>query len=655
MRLMNYKANLLSAFFIFAISINLLSQEVSETSKYENFKKSNYSLEELGYNKCDSKLFRDSLHNQVKNPAIGDEITPENFKSILIRKMCYYPNQQYSYHEDLDYDEAVISFLKQYSTEMPHCDNASIKDKCFGADIYHSGLYLGEWHNNYPNGRGIALITNNFPIMRAGYIETNKEAIYEGEFKNGYPHGFGFYDNGYHTYEGNWVNGEKHGEIGWYLPRIFVFGFGYDRDVDSELIRITSITKGSSAELNKILVGDLIYAFQLNERDKIQYTNETSFNKFSKMLKESEDLILYINGLDNKVTLKKNLLEVTFDGPADCAANTNREFGCYEKAFRINKYTEKNTSYEYGRGSFFMGREHMYNSSDYHRYTYTNDKTPGEYSKIFCYGSSLPWTASFLDPSKNFVRLEGYKDVFVPPNFNDAACGYGNILLYPELILDNDILLEQAWKEAKLNTDNLIKIDFIELLEDAVNDKNNLQLFDESKIDKIKNPVHYAGVTNVVYSGAHILCSMSVTISTRACLNDAIWGSSATYNSSKIERIRKKVALNPQTKAYENMLQTKLERAKFNVAVIKYCKEKELQKNNPTDYEFNRCLHRYLHNSNNFWKCKYYGYSDFSCLKQTSQDFKRNYGNVNDFIKNHPEQFENIDYNEWVFGKELEL
>ena len=68
---------------------------------------------------------------------------------------------------------------------------------------------------------------------------------------------------------------------------------------------------------------------------------------------------------------------------------------------------------------------------------------------------------------------------------------------------------------------------------------------------------------------------MSVTISTRACLNDSIWGSSATYDSSKIERIRKKVALNPQTKAYENMLQTKLERAKFNVAVIKYCKEKE--------------------------------------------------------------------------------
>ena len=120
MRLMNHKANLFSAIFIFVISINLLSQEVSETSKYENFKKSNYSLEELGYNKCDSKLFRDSLHNQVKDPAIGDEITPENFKSILIRNMCYYPNQQYSYHEDLDYDEAVISFLKQYSTEMPH-------------------------------------------------------------------------------------------------------------------------------------------------------------------------------------------------------------------------------------------------------------------------------------------------------------------------------------------------------------------------------------------------------------------------------------------------------------------------------------------------------------------------------------------------------
>ena len=651
MRLMSYKVNLLSAFFAFVLSINLFSQEISETSKYEYFKKSNYSLEELGYHKCDQKLFRDSIYKKRKDPVFTDQVTPENFKHILMRKMCYYPNRQYMYYEDLDYDEAVISFLKKYSTEMPHCDNASIKDKCFGAGLYHAGLYLGEWHNNYPNGRGIALITNNFPIMGKGDRETNKEAIYEGEFKNGYPHGLGSYDNGYHTYEGNWVNGERHGEIGWYLPRVFVFGFNYDRDVESELIRITSITEGSSAEINKILVGDLIYAFQLNERDKIQYTNETSFNKFSKMMKESEDLILYINGLDNKVTLKKSLLKVTFDNPADCAANPNREFGCYEKAFRINKYTTKNTPYEYGRGSFFMGREHMYNSSDYHRYTYKNDETPGEYSKIFCDGASLPFTASFLDPRKNFVPLEGFKDVFVPPNFNDVACGYGSILLYPELILDNDILLEQAWKEIKLNTDKLIKIDFIDLLENAVNDKNNLQLFDESKIDKIRNPVNYAGLSDTTYSGAHILCSMSVTISTRACLNNNTFGGS--YKSERVERIREKVALNPQTKAYENMLQMKLERAKFNLATIKLCIDKQLQRNIPNDYEFNDCLHSLIFG--NFWKCKYYGYSDFSCLNQTNQSFRKTYGNVNDFIKNHPEQFENIDYNEWVFGKELEL
>ena len=146
---------------------------------------------------------------------------------------------------------------------------------------------------------------------------------------------------------------------------------------------------------------------------------------------------------------------------------------------------------------------------------------------------------------------------------------------------------------------------------------------------------------------------MSVTISTRACLNPSIFGGS--FRSEKVERIREKVVLNPQTKAYDDMLQIKIERAKFNVATIKYCKEKELQKDYPTDYRLKDCLHNYLHNSHNFWKCKYYGYSDFSCLKQSAQDFQRNYGNINDFIKNHPEQFENIDYNEWVFGKELEL
>ena len=103
------------------------------------------------------------------------------------------------------------------------------------------------------------------------------------------------------------------------------------------------------------------------------------------------------------------------------------------------------------------------------------------------------------------------------------------------------------------------------------------------------------------------------------------------------------------------MLSTKLKRAKYNVGVIKFCKEEELNKDVPNDYSFTDCIFQNVHSSHTFWKCKYYGYSDYSCLNQVPSGFKLTYGKINDFIKNHPEQFENIDYNEWVFGKELEL
>ena len=487
MRLMSHKSNLLNTFFVFVTSINLYSQEISETSRYEYFKKSNYSLEELGYNKCDKVLFKESTHKKRNYPVVNDQVTPENFKYLLMNYMCYYPNKQYVYYEDLDFDKTVVSFLEKYSSDLPHCDDSLIKDKCFGADVYHAGLYIGEWHDNLPNGKGVALITRNFPTIRRTR-EQNKEALYEGDFKNGYPHGYGFYQNGWDTYEGSWVNGERHGEIGWYVPRVFVYGLFYERDIESELIKITSITKGSSAENNEIAEGDLIYAIQQNNRDEIQKTNEITFEEFQKILKESKDIILYVNKPQHKVILKKSFVDVSFKNFSECGANINKEHGCFEKALLINKYTEKNTPYDYVRGSFYMGDRHMYHSNDFHSYTYSDNNPQGNYLKVWCHSQSLPFLVSNLDPRNNPIPLEGNPNVFVPRNFEDAPCGYGNILLYPELILDNDIFFEQAWKEVKSNSNKYIKIDFIGILEKAVNDKNNLQLFDQSKITKIKDP-----------------------------------------------------------------------------------------------------------------------------------------------------------------------
>ena len=99
----------------------------------------------------------------------------------LMSKMCYYPNNIYQYHEDVNFDDAVTSFLNEFKSQLP-CQNNKIKDQCFGYGLYHSGLYLGEWVNNYPHGKGIALITNNFPVMSRSSMEVNK-ALYKGILK----------------------------------------------------------------------------------------------------------------------------------------------------------------------------------------------------------------------------------------------------------------------------------------------------------------------------------------------------------------------------------------------------------------------------------------------------------------------------------------
>ena len=113
-----------------------------------------------------------------------------------------------------------------------------------------------------------------------------------------------------------------------------------------------------------------------------------------------------------------------------------------------------------------MGYAHMYHNSDLHAGTLF-DSQDDKYLQLYCYGATRPMLESNLDPKKNPVPLDGYPNIYVPRNFDEAPCGYGTIMVYPELIIENDVLLDQAWKEVKANTTNLIKIDFIEILENA--------------------------------------------------------------------------------------------------------------------------------------------------------------------------------------------
>ena len=645
---MNHKFLICNIFLLPILVINLYSKEEDNISIYADFKKSNYSIEELGYNKCDQVVFKDSKHysRDFKYPSQDADITPENFKYSLMSKMCYYPNNIYQYHEDVNFDDAVTSFLNEFKSQLPNCQNNKIKDQCFGYGLYHSGLYLGEWVNNYPHGKGIALITNNFPVMRRSSKEVNKEALYKGDFKNGYPHGFGYYNDTYHQYEGSWINGERHGEVGWITPSLYMYGIYYERDAISEYITITSVTKGSSAESNNIKAGDLITAFQLHDGEKITNTNLISFQKFGSILKASQKIIIYLNNnIEDKIYLEKSTIKTSFKNISACSAEPNKEHGCFEKALLKNEYFKKNMPYKM-RGSFYMGYAHMYHNSDLHAGTLF-DSQDDKYLQLYCYGATRPMLESNLDPKKNPVPLDGYPNIYVPRNFDEAPCGYGTMLVYPELIIENDVLLDLAWKEVKANTTNLIKIDFIEILENAIERKNNLTLFDPSLEKRISNP--NAGSTKILtYQGSeHELCLLSMIISKRACY----------YERTKqprhyLNKIREKVVTNPLTEAYQTAQSIKLDRAKYNVASLYFCKEEWAESPNYSD--FNDCVYNKIFNSTFFWKCKYFGYSDYECLKERS-DFRFNYDQINNYIDSHPQRFDNIDYNQWVFGKELEL
>ena len=635
---------------LFAAEIN--AEEIPQINWKEAIQKSDYSLNELGYHKCDMRIF--PMANRGFSANADDDITPENFKKNLMNAMCYYYENMYSYYEDLDFDSAVSSFLQKYQGNLPSCSKTQTKDLCFGSGTFHSGIFLGEWKNGYPNGNGIALITANFPIMNLRSKAVNKEAIYEGEFKNGYPHGFGFYNDSVNTYEGSWFNGERHGFINWIDPPVYVYGFRYERDLESEFIKIISVQDGTSAA-KQIKAGDLIVAYQLKGSETVMQTNLIPFNEMVEVLENNNEIKLHLNEFNNSVFLKKSLLEVSFANFAECAANKHIVHGCYEKASLINKYTELGTSYKYSRGSFKMGLKHMYDSNDWHSVIYRDNKRNA--LNFYCHDKSQPMIESNLDTTKNPRPLEGAPGTFVPFNFYEQPCSSGTVMLYPELILESEALLEQAWAEVKDNN-KYTKIDFIRLLNDAVKLKDNLELFDPAKNIFIPNPNHGSEKVQSFVQEHHGLCLLSETLSNIACYYRRF---EKSLYSTIDKLVRNKITTNPFSEAYKTQNKIKLDRAKFNVAVIKYCKylmKREGVKHGSRVSDFSRCIFDNVMPSLNFWKCKYFGYSDFDCFSSgrgETRNFRINYDTIYDYIDLNPNEFKNIDYSKWVFGKELEL
>ncbi|KAJ4845667.1 Phosphatidylinositol 4-phosphate 5-kinase 4 [Turnera subulata] len=97
-----------------------------------------------------------------------------------------------------------------------------------GLEPYHAekilpngDYYIGQWYDNFPNGRGKYLWTDGCmyvgewykgKTMGRGRFVWPSGATYEGEFKSGYMDGTGTYsDCSGNTYKGQWVMNLKHG------------------------------------------------------------------------------------------------------------------------------------------------------------------------------------------------------------------------------------------------------------------------------------------------------------------------------------------------------------------------------------------------------------------------------------------------------------
>lgn len=644
-------------FSIILLSTFIFSDELSDTVDVnslfvppENFaehvginfdlyvQKSDFSNEEIGYHPCNFKKrssykgASDSFFFETQD-AMAENI--DELKAYLMSKSCYFDGRVNKLHQykEMDFDSLSASFIDTYKGSPPICTKGKLKHLCFGSGSYHSGIFIGEWENSLPNGKGVALITANFPGFGSPPGQ-NAEALYKGTFKNGYPHGHGFYTDGKFTFDGGWHSGEMHGDIGWIYPASVVYGFGYQFDYELELLKVTNIVEGSEAQKAGIKNGDSILAYQLDEDNQIKEIQSIPLDIFIDELNQSSKISLHINVIGNTFNLQKSEIYTFYGSYNECLANIHKKHGCNEKAKLNNTYTGKNNSVNYARGSYKMGLRHTYNQWDQHRGFYS-DGSSGLIGTI-CNGAGTPFLGGAYNTtsSENAVKHDGSSNVWVQSNFNITPCITSDYaaMVYPELILENEQLLEESWSEIKKTNTKIRKIDFIYLLKDAVEQKDSLVLWDERKYNFAKYQRGWGD------DKVHFLCKLSLTINNYACLN-------LHPSGALIDKLRTQIAMNPMTKANKTKNQQQLAHAKFKYALIKSCKE----------LMCNKRMHTVLIDQG-YWRCKYFGYPDTTCAKKvaSTNNFKH-YTAVFDYIENNPKEFVNVDFSEWLLGKELEF
>ena len=665
--------NMIKVFFIFTILF---------ISKY-NFADNNYkdlSMQDLGYPICHIK--REKPQTRISAYKLYEkdmDVSPNNFRYAFEGTGC----SSYQKTKDLDFNKKASIFIETHKNNQQSCKEDIPKNNCFGEGKVSNGYYIGQWLNNRQHGKGIQLMTFDFPF---GFSNT-RDAIYTGDYFNGLPHGVGKYENGLATYEGSWFMGEMHGDILWEPPDFYLYGFEVARDT-SDYVSISKVIPFSSAANIGISEGDLLLKIETPSR--IINTNEIgikTLDDFFYNTNPNENIKIYIKakdlsekklkaftGVENippsslknfqnnpeqlldyeKMRMKSkgiedkyideyiidfwnyfssekiyeiNKLTDTPEGLSSYLCTNTKDQRCYQRAKYRNKFERNNII---SRTSYLMGLRHAYNNFDPTIY-YGKDGSMS-YSNE-CRGKVV-FTAFGVDfgikgkPISKKVVPNAFKnskhffygeDFFTPCDNMPSRTKW--YLFFPEILIEHQEYIEE-----------IINYEF----DGAKKSSPKISLNKFDVVDYINEAIaekENGRPANKTF--ANKFCDISI-IRSRFCLPST--DAEGAYKYATIRRIanREGTSLNVRNKKNKNI------QGKHNYIIASYCLKKGT--NSSGNFEplwVEGCLGKSIVDSKNFWKCVNLGRTFNDC------NLKPKF--INEFEQTNRELLESLDFSEWAF------
>lgn len=623
------------------ITVNVVAQE--EFMKPAWLDTDGFTLEELNYSTC--KIVN---HRQEAQPLKSLDLKPAVMGEILKDGMCdrsfarctagsplsrlcgdfemnrrggkneweLKPKERRRTLEELDFDDEVMEFLAEYQSKLVSCESDARRDNCFGQGVVWNGLYVGDWKNNKPNGKGIQLITREVPM---GFERNVWNSIYKGSFKDGMFHGEGRFFNVVDSYEGNWFRGEMHGHIEWESPIEYRFGFGFDRGQVG--ITVTEVALFSPAEEAGLKVNDTIVSIETPDQEVV--TSEVGLRTIYKILGEIDPTepitIKKIDSSNNQnSTLTFSKSETNLEDQATFFCMTTQDPKCYEKSKFKNTLIKDGSVY---RGSFFMGTKHAYTNNDV---TIRMAKDGTLKWSLFCHDQGRPNLV--LSKDKNvYERIK-----FITPSVWIFESEYAspceirgtrksntNTFYFPHVLTESARDVDRI-----VESTGLLKIDVLDYLAEFI-----------EQLDAGYFPHRIQ--LNIVHSWCEIPVIASKYCNRKAEDPEGI----ARY-------LQRKAFENPNRLGQIRKNELELLRAEENFITLARCKSE--YPDSYADYQgFRTCVDEVLLYENAFWECVVgYGMSECSSMRRgaTPEVFEK-YKLIN------PEVLKGIDLNEWKFGE----